>query len=66
MSDRDFARSRREGASHPSGAWVGGVVALGYLLDPEKGLVINEDEALIVREMFQMYSFGHDGTGPRS
>ncbi len=45
-----------------SGKFVGGNVPYGYLLDPEKGLVINEDEALIVRKMFQMYSLGHEGT----
>jgi len=45
-----------------SGAWVGGVVPFGYQLDPEQGLIINEEEAVIVRKMFQMYSLGHEGT----
>jgi len=34
------------------GTWVGGVVPYGYGLDPEKGLVICEEEAAIVRKMF--------------
>jgi site-specific DNA recombinase len=44
-----------------SGKWVGGVVPYGYQLDPEKGLVINEEEAIVVRKMFQMYAFGRQG-----
>ena len=44
------------------GKFVGGNVPYGFLLDPEKGLVINEDEALIVRKMFQMYAFGKEGS----
>lgn len=44
------------------GNFVGGNVPYGFLLDPEKGLVINEDEALIVRKMFQMYTFGKEGS----
>jgi len=43
------------------GKFVGGNVPYGYTLDPEKGLVINEEEALIVRKMFQMYAFGREG-----
>ena len=44
------------------GAWVGGVVPFGYLLDPEKGLVVKEDEALLVRKMFKLYAFGREGS----
>lgn len=44
-----------------SGKWVGGVVPYGYQLDPEKGLVVKEDEAIVVRKMFQMYAFGRQG-----
>ena len=43
------------------GQFVGGNVPYGFSLDPEKGLVINEEEALIVRKMFQMYAFGREG-----
>lgn len=43
------------------GNFVGGNVPYGFALDPEKGLVINEEEALIVRKMFQMYAFGREG-----
>src|SRR4030067_478125 len=43
------------------GKFVGGNVPYGFTLDPEKGLVINEEEALIVRKMFQMYAFGREG-----
>jgi site-specific DNA recombinase len=34
------------------GDWVGGVVPYGYRHDPEKGLVVHEEEAVIVRKMF--------------
>jgi len=44
-----------------SGRWVGGYVPYGYQLDPEKGLIINEEEALIVKKMFKMYAFGKEG-----
>jgi len=44
-----------------SGRWVGGYVPYGYSLDPEKGLVINEEEALLVKKMFKMYVFGKEG-----
>ncbi|MCD6416386.1 MAG: recombinase family protein [Planctomycetes bacterium] len=44
------------------GDFVGGVVPYGYRLDPEKGLVVREEEALIVRKMFKMYTFGREGT----
>jgi site-specific DNA recombinase len=44
-----------------SGRFVGGNVPYGYTLDPEKGLVINEEEALIVKKMFKMYVFGREG-----
>ncbi|OGQ00334.1 MAG: hypothetical protein A2Z40_04395 [Deltaproteobacteria bacterium RBG_19FT_COMBO_60_16] len=44
-----------------SGKWVGGVVPYGYQLDPEKGLVVKEEEAIVVRKMFQMYAFGRQG-----
>ena len=43
------------------GRFVGGNVPYGYKLDPEKGLIIHEEEALIVRKMFQMYAFGREG-----
>ena len=44
------------------GDWVGGVVPYGYQLDPEKGLIVHEEEAVIVKKMFKMYSFGQEGT----
>jgi hypothetical protein len=42
--------------------WVGGMVPYGYRRDPEKGLVVHEEEAIIVCKMFTMYSFGREGT----
>ncbi len=45
-----------------SGRFVAGNVPYGYQLDPETGLVIHEDEAVIVRKMFQMYALGHEGS----
>ena len=44
------------------GAWVGGVVPYGYQLDPEKGLIIHEDEAVIIKKMFKMYALAKAGT----
>ena len=44
-----------------SGKWVGGNVPYGYRLEPEKGLVVHEEEALLVKKMFKMYVFGKDG-----
>jgi site-specific DNA recombinase len=43
------------------GNFVGGNVPYGYQLDPEKGLAIHEEEALIVRKMFKMYALGREG-----
>jgi len=43
------------------GQFVGGNVPYGFRLDPEKGLLIYEDEALIVRKMFKMYAFAKEG-----
>lgn len=44
------------------GNFVGGNVPYGYQLDPEKkGLVVHEEEALIVRKMFKMYALGKEG-----
>jgi site-specific DNA recombinase len=45
-----------------SGKFVGGYVPYGYQLDPEKGLVIHEVEALIVRKLFRMYALGKEGS----
>jgi site-specific DNA recombinase len=44
------------------GKFVGGNVPFGYRLDPEKGLVIHEEEALIVRKLFRMYAIGKMGS----
>ena len=43
------------------GQFVGGNIPYGYCLDPEKGLIVHEEEALIVRKMFKMYAFGKEG-----
>ncbi len=44
------------------GKFVGGYVPFGYRLDPEKGLVIHEEEALVVRKLFRMYAIGKLGS----
>jgi len=44
------------------GRFVGGKVPFGYRLDPEKGLVVHEEEALIVRKLFRMYAIGKIGS----
>ena len=38
------------------GAFVGGVIPYGYRLNPEAGLVIDNDEAAIVKKIFNMYA----------
>ena len=43
------------------GNFVGGNVPYGFTLEPEKGLVVHEEEALIVRKMFKMYALGKEG-----
>ena len=45
-----------------TGRFVGGYVPYGYALDPEKGLVVNEEEALLVKKVFKMYAFGKEGS----
>ncbi|MCE9635861.1 MAG: recombinase family protein [Planctomycetes bacterium] len=43
-------------AARRKGKWVGGTLVLGYDVDPErKRLVVNEDEAARVREIFDIY-----------
>ncbi len=44
------------------GDWVGAMVPYGHLRDPEKGLVVREEEVVIVRKMLTLYSFGREGT----
>ena len=44
------------------GTWVGGVVPYGYQLDPEKGLIVYEEEAVVIRKMFKTYALGKVGT----
>jgi site-specific DNA recombinase len=45
-----------------SGKFVGGNVPYGFRIDPDKGLVAQEEEAIIVRKMFKMYAFGQEGS----
>ena len=43
-------------AARRRGKWTGGIPVLGYDVHPEGGrLVVNEDEAPMVREMFSLY-----------
>lgn len=43
-------------AARRKGKWVGGSMILGYDLDPQvRKLVINEEEARLVREIFSLY-----------
>ena len=44
-----------------SGEWVGGQTPYGYERDPDKGLVVKEEEAVVVKKMFRMYAFGREG-----
>ncbi len=44
------------GAARRKGKWVGGNLVLGYDVAPQGGaLIVNEDEAARVREIFRMY-----------
>lgn len=43
-------------AARRKGKWVGGMLVLGYDVDPRGGrLIVNEDEAARVREIFDLY-----------
>ncbi|MFQ5479352.1 MAG: recombinase family protein [Candidatus Binatia bacterium] len=43
------------------GRFVGHTVPYGYRLDEDKNLVIHEEEAVLVRKIFKMYTVGRDG-----
>ena len=43
------------------GNFVSGSVPYGFKLEPDQGLIIHEDEALIVKKMFKMYALGKQG-----
>src|ERR1700674_1242382 len=44
-------------AARRKGKWVGGMPVLGYDIDPHGGrLIVNESEAVRVREIFQLYA----------
>ena len=48
------------GAARKKGKWVGGLPGLGYDIDkPTKKLIINQEEAVIVRRIFQLYLEGN-------
>ena len=45
-----------------TGVWVGGTVPYGYRIrDDKKGIVVYEDEALVIRRIFTAYAEGKDG-----
>jgi site-specific DNA recombinase len=45
-----------------TGVWVGGTVPYGYRIRADKkGIVIHEDEALVIRKIFTTYAEGKDG-----
>lgn len=44
------------------GSWPGGPVPLGYSYDKETGLQVNEDEAVIIRRIFDLYVEGKEGS----
>lgn len=50
--DRMFLGATR---AAKQGKWVGGIVPFGYVVNKDKFLEINEDEAIIVRKIFDMY-----------
>ncbi|MEG2412893.1 MAG: recombinase family protein [Clostridium sp.] len=50
--DRMFLGASR---AAKQGRWLGGIVPFGYFVNKDKYLEINEDEAVIVRKIFDMY-----------
>lgn len=44
------------------GRWVGGVIPYGYRLEPKEGLVVQDDEAVVVRRIFNLYVGGRYGS----
>jgi site-specific DNA recombinase len=57
--ERDMIAERtrdKMGAARRKGKWVGGRPAIGYDVDPAgRRLVVNEQEAVLVREVFDLY-----------
>lgn len=48
------------GAARKKGKWIGGCVPLGYDLDRENHkLIVNQEEAKLVREIFELYLKGN-------
>jgi DNA invertase Pin-like site-specific DNA recombinase len=48
------------GAARKKGKWVGGLPGLGYTVDkPTKKLIINPEEAALIRRIFQLYLEGN-------
>lgn len=48
------------GAARKRGKWVGGLPGLGYTVDkPTKKLIINPEEAALIRRIFQLYLEGN-------
>ena len=43
------------------GEWAGGLVPYGYRLDPDSGLAVQEEEAVVVGKMFKMYVSAKEG-----
>ncbi len=50
--DRMFLGATR---AAKQGKWLGGIVPFGYTVNKDKFLEVNEDEAIIVRKIFDMY-----------
>lgn len=50
-------------AARKKGKWTGGYPVLGYDIAKDKRLIINRDEASIVRELFELY-LRHEATLP--
>lgn len=45
-----------------TGQWVGGPVPYGYRLEPKVGLVVQDEEAVVVRKIFDLYVGGRYGS----
>ena len=58
-TDEMFAKMKRgKERNREIGKYVGGNLKFGYKLDQNKFIIIDEDEATVVRQLFELYSTG--------
>lgn len=60
--EREIARERTKdkmSAARKRGQWTGGIAPLGYRVDEKKKLIIDQEGAKVVREIFDLYLKGN-------